>query len=70
MNQDGSNPAQLTFLNMPNHPHRALVPAAAREKDLAAAANTFADGRVYLGVIPNPVVFGEDSRFIISLKPD
>lgn len=68
MNQDGSNPRQLTFFNTPNHPHRHLVPTEARGKDLVAAANTFADGHVYLSVIPNPVVFGNDTRFIIVLK--
>ncbi len=68
MNQDGSNPKQLTFFNTPNHPHHNLVPTEARGKDLTAAANTFADGHVYLSIIPNPVVFGNDTRFIIVLK--
>lgn len=68
MNRDGSDPRQLTFFNTPGHPHRDLIPAVARGRDLAAAANTFADGRIYLSVIPNPVAFGNDTRFIVVLN--
>jgi hypothetical protein len=33
-----------------------------------AAANTFAGDHIYLSIIPNPVEFGKDTRFIVVLR--
>lgn len=69
MNRDGSNARQLTYFNVPGHPHYALVPAKWRQnKALAAAANTLANGKIYLSVIPNPVQWGKDTRFVIRTQ--
>ena len=69
MNHDGSNARQLTYFNVKGHPHYTLVPPKWRQnKALAAGPNTYAEGKIYLSLILNPVQWGHDTRFVIRTK--